>query len=89
MKPVELKELMLPDKATAIKTARSVLEGKGPVHQENLVLLNAGAGIYAGGKASSIAEGIKTARESLKSGAALRVLERVKDYTHERKLETP
>ncbi|MDH4247138.1 MAG: anthranilate phosphoribosyltransferase [Deltaproteobacteria bacterium] len=89
MKRVELQALKLPDKATAILTARSVLEGKGPAHQENLVLMNAGAGIYVGGKAPSLAEGIGVARETLKSGAALRVLERVVAYTQERKLETP
>ncbi len=39
-----------------------------------IVLLNAGAGIYTTGKASSIEEGIQLAEESIKSGAAYRKL---------------
>ncbi len=47
-----------------------ILGGK-PGPARDLVLLNAGAAIYAGGKASTIAEGIGVARLSIDSGAAL------------------
>ena len=54
---------------------RSILEGKTRGTRRNAAVLNAGAGIYIGGKASSIAEGIRMAEELIDSGAALQVLE--------------
>ncbi|MBS4206499.1 anthranilate phosphoribosyltransferase [Bacillus sp. FJAT-50079] len=52
----------------------SVLNGdEGPFR--DTVILNAGIGIYANGKAHSIQEGIELAKESLGSGAALAKLE--------------
>jgi anthranilate phosphoribosyltransferase len=52
------------------KVTRDILSGaQGP--KTDIVLLNAGAAIYLGGKAASIAEGIEKARELIKSGAAL------------------
>jgi len=41
----------------------------------DIVLLNAGAAIYIGGKAGSHADGVSRAREALASGAARQVLE--------------
>ena len=53
---------------------RAVLAGeKG--HRRNAVLLNAGMGLYVGGKAESFAEGIKLAAELIDSGAALAKLD--------------
>ena len=54
---------------------RSILDGslKGP--KRDAVLMNAGAGIYLGDKAGSIAEGIKLAGELIDSGAAIKKLE--------------
>ena len=40
-----------------------------------IVVLNAGAGLYAAGLAASIAEGIARARESIASGAAKKKLD--------------
>lgn len=49
---------------------RAVLSGeKGP--KRDVVLLNAGAGLYVGGKAESFADGIKLAASLIDSGAAL------------------
>ena len=51
----------------------SVLRGDdGPFR--DTVLLNAGLGIYAHGKANTIEEGIARAKESIDSGAALNKL---------------
>jgi anthranilate phosphoribosyltransferase len=59
---------------------RDVLGGKtGP--QREIVLLNSGCAIYAANKAASIQEGIKLAAESLDSGAALKKLELLKEYS--------
>ena len=50
--------------------------GKGP--RRDIVLLNAGAGLYVAGKADSIAAGVKLAGEVIDSGAALQKLEEFK-----------
>jgi anthranilate phosphoribosyltransferase len=53
-----------------------VLAGEtGPYR--DIVLLNAGAGIYAAGQADSIAEGIGIARQALDTGAAAAVVDRL------------
>jgi anthranilate phosphoribosyltransferase len=55
----------------------AILKGaQGP--KTDIVLLNAGAAIYIGGKADSIAEGIEKARQLIASGAALRQVEEFK-----------
>jgi anthranilate phosphoribosyltransferase len=56
--------------------SRAVLAGeKGP--RRDLVLLNAGAAIYVGGRAESLAEGVEKAAESIDSGEAGRLLDRL------------
>ncbi len=53
---------------------RSVLEGeRGP--RRDVVLLNAGAGLYSSGKARSLIDGVRLSEESIDSGAALERLE--------------
>ena len=49
----------------------------------DIVLLNAGAAIYVGSKAKSIAEGIEIAREMIKSGKALQKLTEFKTLSNE------
>lgn len=57
--------------------AISILKGeKGP--RRDTVLMNAGAGLYIAGKASSIADGIRLAGELIDSGKALAVMETLK-----------
>lgn len=53
---------------------RAVLGGE-PGPRRDMVLLNAGAGLYAAGVVGGLAEGIRQAREGLDSGAALAKLE--------------
>ena len=56
---------------------RAILAGEqGP--KTDIVLLNAGAAIYVGGKADSIAGGIRIARDMVASGAAAEKLEAFK-----------
>ncbi|MCZ6556931.1 MAG: anthranilate phosphoribosyltransferase [SAR324 cluster bacterium] len=78
-------QLAMPDKEAAIRMGEAVLKGEAPGPHEDLVLLNAAATIYLGGKAASIEEGLKTAREVLRSGAAWQVVERVAAYTQSKK----
>lgn len=55
---------------------RAILSGEVTGTRRNAVLLNAGCAIYAAGKASDIAEGIRIAEEKIASGEALAVLDK-------------
>jgi anthranilate phosphoribosyltransferase len=58
---------------------RRLLKGeRGP--KRDIVVLNAGAAIAAGGKAEDIAAGIATAQHSIESGAALDKLNRLVEF---------
>ena len=60
---------------------RSILRGeKG--HRRNAVLLNAGAALYIGDKAETIADGIKLAAEIIDSGKAIATLEKLIKHTN-------
>lgn len=55
----------------SIQKIDAVLDGViGP--QRDIVLLNAGAGLYCAGKVSSIGEGVLLAKDSIDSGEAKR-----------------
>ncbi len=57
------------------KITRDILSGeKG--HKRNAVLMNAGAALYIGGKAESMADGVKLASEIIDSGKASETLEK-------------
>ena len=57
-------------------TTRAILGGQQG-HKRNAVLMNAGAALYIGGKAASIAEGIALAAQIIDSGAALATLDKL------------
>jgi anthranilate phosphoribosyltransferase len=62
------------DPAANAAVTRSVFEGAdGP--DADLVLLNAGAAIYAAGRAEDLRAGVELARETIASGAAARTLD--------------
>lgn len=63
-----------------LKIARDILNGKTGFKRD-IVLLNAGFAIYAADKTNSIAEGIKLAKGSIDSRAALKKLELLKEYS--------
>jgi anthranilate phosphoribosyltransferase len=58
---------------------RDILSGEETGASRDVVLLNAGAAIYVSGEAKIIEEGVRLARESIGSGAALGALE---DFVH-------
>lgn len=63
----------MPQENAAI--TREILSGqKG--HKRNAVLLNAGAGLYLGGKAESMKDGVALAAELIDSGKAMATLEK-------------
>ncbi|MBX5469759.1 MAG: anthranilate phosphoribosyltransferase [Thermoleophilaceae bacterium] len=64
------------------EVTRAVLCGRrGP--ERSLTVLNAAAAIYVGGRADSIAEGVRAAEDAIDSGAAHDVLERFVARTRE------
>lgn len=68
-----------PEENAAI--TRAILGGeKG--HRRNAVLLNAGAALYIGGKADSMADGIKLAAAIIDSGKALETLDKIVEVSN-------
>src|SRR5262245_14607773 len=70
------------DTAENARILRDVLENRGREAQRDIVLLNAAAGIYVAGAASSVAEGLTLARTSLCSGSALGKLEQLVELSN-------
>ncbi|WP_315437476.1 anthranilate phosphoribosyltransferase [uncultured Selenomonas sp.] len=62
-----------PDENAAV--TRGILSGEITDARADVCLMNAGAAIYIGGTASSIADGIAAARRTIADGSALRKLE--------------
>lgn len=68
------------DAAENARILKGVLEGeRGAAH--DIVLLNASAAIYLGGKAGDLHEGLSRAAEAVESGAAMKKLEALIDTT--------
>jgi anthranilate phosphoribosyltransferase len=61
---------------------QDILSGRESTHQD-VVLLNAAAGLVAGGKAETLREGIRLARHAIQSGAALACLRRLISFSQE------
>jgi anthranilate phosphoribosyltransferase len=60
---------------------RRVLEGRGSEAQRAVVAANAGAGIWIGGRERSLRAGVDRARETIASGQAAELLDRLVDLT--------
>ena len=65
------------------QVTRDILSGKITDSRRVTVLMNAGAAIYAGGAASSIAEGVKKAAELIDNGEALARLDKFIELSKE------
>ena len=63
------------------KITRDILSGVKSAKRD-IVLLNAGAAIYVGGRAESIAEGIKLAHSAIDSGSALKKLDELAAFSN-------
>ena len=69
------------DVDTNKQIASGVLKGmEGPYR--DIVLLNAGCSIYISGRANTIKEGMQIAAESIDSGAAIKKLNKLIEYTN-------
>jgi anthranilate phosphoribosyltransferase len=64
------------------QVTRRIFAGE-PGPERDLALLNAGAAIYAGGKADALADGVRAAAEAVDSGAARGTLDAFVGLTHE------
>ena len=60
-----------------------ILQGQEQGPKRDIVLLNAGAALYAGNKAESIEAGIQLAKEMIDSGKALQKLQQLVAETQE------
>jgi anthranilate phosphoribosyltransferase len=77
----EIDDLVVSSTAESAEIVLGVLRGeKGP--QRDIVVLNAAAGILAGGKGATFKEAIALAEESIDSGNALSKLEELVDLTN-------
>ena len=65
-----LKDLVVADAAESLRVIEAVLAGESGAPRD-IVILNAGAGIYVSGLAESLAAGVDAARASIDSGKAL------------------
>ncbi len=75
LKRAGLKELQGGDGRENAKIARDILTGRETGPKRDIVLLNAGAALYAGDAAETIEAGVDLAAESLRSGRAYEKLE--------------
>jgi len=81
LKKCSLQELEAHDIEENLRIAKGVLQGeKGP--KRDIVLLNAGFGMLAAGKAKNIKEGIKLAAQSIDSGKASEKLSKLISITN-------
>src|SRR5699024_4403243 len=81
--PVSLQDLQGGDRFYNANIIQSVLEGKGEPAHRNIILLNATFGIHVSGKADSLKQAKQMAVESIDSGAALSVLNRMSEATND------
>ena len=69
-----------PEENAAI--TRNILEGKDHTTKRNIVLLNAGAGLYIADKAPTLSDGVAMAAELIDSGAASAKLEQFREASN-------
>jgi anthranilate phosphoribosyltransferase len=73
IQPAPISALQVANPAESIARMKAVLANE-PGPSQDIVLLNAGAALYAAGRVNSIADGIAEAREAIASGAAIKKL---------------
>ena len=82
LKRCTLADLQGGEGAENAKITRAILNGTEQGAKRDAVLLNAGATLYIGGLTESIADGIRLAAESIDSGEALKVLDRMVELSN-------
>lgn len=84
IKRVKMEELQGGDGTENAKIAAAILKGEERGAKRDIVLLNASAALYVGGKAESLEEGIKLAEEAIDSGKAYKVLEKLVEKSNQK-----
>lgn len=79
-----LEELQGGDGEQNAQITTGILKGEIQGAKREIVLLNAGATLYAGGLAENIEDGIRLAADSINSGRAFGVLERLVELSNEK-----
>lgn len=82
-KRASLGELKGGDVAENAEITAGILRGEVQGAKRDIVLLNAGATLYAGGIASNMEEGIRLSEESIDSGRAYGVLEKLVELSNQ------
>lgn len=77
-KKIGLDDLAGSEPAENARIILTLLDGKGPSGARAATLLNAAAAIYVSGKVKNFADGIEAAKESIDSGQAKSVLDRLR-----------
>lgn len=80
-RPCQPEDLLGGDPQQNAAITRGLLDGSLDSAKRDVVLLNAGAGIVAGGLATDLPTGIKLAAQSIDSGAALAKLNALLEYS--------
>ena len=80
---VTLEELQGGDGKQNAEITTEILKGQARGAKRDIVLLNAGATLYAGKIANSIEDGIHMAKESIDSGRAYHVLEKLVEISNQ------
>ena len=83
LKKYEMSELIGGNGAENAEITKQILSGKLKGAKRDIVVLNAALGIYAGGKAASIEDGVKTAQDIIDSGKAYAKMEEFARVTNE------
>ncbi len=82
LEPAGIEQIAGGEPADNAEAVRSVLGGAaGPAR--DVVVLNAGAAIYAGGHAEDLGSGVERAREAIDAGAAAELLQRLIQQTRD------
>ncbi len=76
-----ISDLLGGDAPENARILRGILDGTVDSTKRDVVLLNAGAALLAGGRVSDLKTGIDLAKETIDSGAALEKLEALIDYS--------
>ncbi len=79
----DLKKLRGGNAAQNAEIIRQILANKRKDAARNLVLLNASAALFVGGKAENLQKAVELAKESLENGKALQKLNNLKGLTNE------
>lgn len=78
----KLEDLQGGDGAVNAQITKNILSGKEQGPKRDIILLNAGAALYIGGKADSIKDGIALAAQTTDSGKGLEVIENLVKLTN-------